>query len=50
MPLRRKGLLGVKENEKTLVRRKDNKRTGFRKTEDGDNATKMQGVTGSERE
>ncbi len=39
MPLRCKGLLGVKENEKTLVKRsekKENKGTGFRKTEDGD--------------
>lgn len=31
-PLRPLGLLRVKENEETLVRRKDNKITGFRKT------------------
>lgn len=36
MSLRRKGLLCVKVNEKILVIRKDNKRTGARKTEDSD--------------
>lgn len=31
MPLRTKGLLGVEENERSLVRRKDNKRTQSRR-------------------
>lgn len=33
MPLRCKGLLRVKENEKNLVSMRDNKRTGFKKIE-----------------
>lgn len=36
VPLKCKGLLRVKENERTLVRQKDNKTSGFRKTEEGD--------------
>lgn len=36
MPLRRKELPGVKENETTVVRRKDSKRIEMRKTDDGD--------------
>lgn len=34
MPLNGKGLMGVKENEKTLVRREYNKRADLRKAED----------------
>lgn len=33
MSLRHQGLVRVKENEKILVRRKDNKRMGFSKSE-----------------
>lgn len=50
MTQRRRGLLGKKENETILERRKDNKKTlvrkerqnikGFRKIADVDNATK----------
>lgn len=36
MSVRSKGLLGMQVNEKTLVRRNDNRRTLFRKTEVGD--------------
>lgn len=36
IPLKRRGLLVLGENEKTFVRRKDNKRASFRKTEDVD--------------
>lgn len=39
IPLRHSGLQTVKENEKNLVKKSDekgNKRTGFKKTEDGD--------------
>lgn len=34
VPLNGKGLMGVKENEKTLVRREYNKRADLRKAED----------------
>lgn len=34
--LKRKELLIVKENEKFLLRRNENKRPGLKKTEDGD--------------
>lgn len=36
MSVRSKGLLGMQVNKKTLVRRNDNRRTWFRKTEVGD--------------
>lgn len=36
MPLRGRGLQGVKEYEEILARRKNNKRTGFRQSEDVD--------------